>query len=96
LQSLRVSDIRDSVDDLTKSCVVERLVDAARINSADGVARSTLLVVLDSALHSRTTIKHDVKERGIGQDIGDGSKGGELAQRVASKGGVRLDKAFRA
>ena len=29
--------IRDSVDKLTKSCVVERLADAARIDCAHGV-----------------------------------------------------------
>ncbi len=52
-------------------------------------------VLLDAALHSQTAIKYDVNEIGIGQDIGDGSKGRELAQRVASKGGIRLDKAFR-
>jgi len=52
-------------------------------------------VLLDRALHSQTAIKHDVNEIGIGHDIGDGSKGRELAQRVASKGGIRLDKAFR-
>ena len=52
-------------------------------------------MLLDAALHSQTAIKHDINEIGIGQDIGDGSKGRELAQRVASKGGIRLDKAFR-
>ncbi len=83
------------VDDLTKSCVVERLADAARINGTHGVVRSTLLVMLDHTLHSQTTIKYDVNEIGIGQDIGDGSKGRELTQRVASKGGIRLDKSFR-
>jgi len=52
-------------------------------------------VLLDATLHSQTTIKHNVNKIGIGQDIGDGSKGRELAQRVASKGGIRLDKAFQ-
>jgi len=54
-----------------------------------------LLVTLDRTLHSQTTIKHDINEIGIGQDIGDRSKGRELAQRVASKGDIRLDKSFR-
>ena len=70
------------VNDLMKSCVVERLANTARINSTHGVVRSTLPVTLDRALHSQTTIKYDVNEIGIGEDIGDGSKGRELAQRV--------------
>jgi hypothetical protein len=41
-------------------------------------------------------ITHDVNEIGIGQDIGNGGKGRELTQRVASEGSIRLDKAFRA
>jgi len=51
--------------------------------------------MLDSALHGQATIEYDVDERGIGQDIGDGSKGRKLAQRVASEGGIGLDKAFQ-
>ena len=53
-------------------------------------------MLLDRVLHSQTTvIKHDINKIGIGQDIGVGSKSRELTQRVASKGGIRLDKAFR-
>jgi len=77
-----------------KSCVIERLADAARINGTHGVVRSTLLVALDHVLHSQTTIKYDVNEIGIGQDIGDGSKGRELAQRVASKAASGWTKPF--
>ena len=45
--------IRGSVDNLTKSCVVERLADAARIDCAHGVVWAALLVTFDSVLHVR-------------------------------------------
>jgi len=41
--------------------------------------------MLDHMLHSQTTIKYDVNEIGIGQDIGDGSKGRELTQQGPAK-----------
>jgi hypothetical protein len=39
-------------------------------------------IAIGGALYSQTRIKH-VNEIGAGQDIGDGSKGRELAQQVA-------------
>ena len=48
--------------------------------TAHGRVRATLLVRLDSVLHGRTAVKHYVNERGVWEDIGDGSKGRESAQ----------------
>ena len=84
--------IRDSVDKLTKSCIVERLADAARIDCVHGVIWAALLITFDSMLHGQTTTKHDTNERGLWHDIGDRGKGKEFAQWVA---GVRLDQTFR-
>ena len=39
-----------------------------------------LLVTFDSVQHGQTTIKHDINERGIWQDIGDRGEGREFAQ----------------
>jgi hypothetical protein len=39
-----------------------------------------LFIALDSTLYGQSTVKYDVNERRIGQNIGDRSKGRELAQ----------------
>ena len=75
----RESAVRDGVDDLTKGCVIECLANATRIDGTHGIVRATLLVTLDSVLHGQTTIKNDVDERGIWQDIGNSSEGREFA-----------------
>jgi hypothetical protein len=64
----------------TKGCVIECLANVARIDGTHGIVRATLLVTLDSVLHSWTAIKHDVNERGIWQDIGNSGEGKEFAQ----------------
>jgi hypothetical protein len=57
--------IRDSVDKLTKSCVIERLADAARIDCAHGVVWAALLIAFDSMLHDQAAIKQDINERDL-------------------------------
>jgi hypothetical protein len=59
----------------------------ARVDGTHGVVRSALLVALNRAAY-------DVNDIGARHNISNRSKGRELTQRVASKGGIRLDKAF--
>ena len=65
------SPLGDIVDNLTKGSVVERLRDAARVDSTHSVVGAVLRVALDSPLHRDTTVEDDVDEGGDREDVGD-------------------------
>ena len=85
----------DIVDNLTQCSVVERLRDAARVDSTHGVVGAILSVTLDSTLHGDTTVEDDVDQRGDSKNVRDRSESGVLSKGVTRKGRVLLHEALR-
>jgi hypothetical protein len=81
--------IGDSIDDLAEGCIIECLDRTTGIGSTNGAVRAALLVKFDITLHGQTAVK-DYNERGMTKDISS-KREQRTRQRVASKGGVRLD-----
>lgn len=76
--------------DVLQGLLVEGLRDTARVDSAHGVVRATLLVTLDGNLHGQTTVEDDGHQALNGHDIGQGSKGRVFTQRVTGEAAVAL------